>query len=136
MVQMATLESPTLSVILGEGGGGAALSLLPADRVLAADNSWLAPIAPEGGSAILWGTAALAAVLTRHQRITARELKRVGIVDDIVAEYPSASVEKERFLERLTGAIELNLRTLVSEEDASRLEMRERRYRRLGSPSR
>jgi acetyl-CoA carboxylase carboxyl transferase beta subunit len=134
MVRMATLESPTLSVILGEGGGGAALSLLPADRVLAAGNSWLAPIAPEGGSAILWGTATPAAVLARRQRITAGELERFGIVDEVVGEYPSASVEKERFLERLRGAIERNLRTLVSEDDASRLETRERRYRRVGSP--
>lgn len=134
MVRMATLDSPTLSVILGEGGGGAALSLLPADRILAADNSWLAPIAPEGGSAILWGTPDFAAVLTRHQGITARELERFGIVDRVVAEYPTAAMEREQFLERLRGVIELELRELISEDNAERLEMRERRYRRGGSP--
>jgi acetyl-CoA carboxylase alpha subunit len=134
LVSIVTLESPTVSIMLGEGGGGAALSLFPADRVLAAENAWLAPIAPEGASAILWKTKDHAAALTRRQRITARELQGLEIVDRVVPEYPTAAAEKERFLERLSAAIGTELRMLISQECGERLTNRERRYRSVGSP--
>ena len=53
---MATLAVPTLSVLLGQGTGGAALALLPTDRAVAAVHSWLTPLPPEGASVILHDT--------------------------------------------------------------------------------
>src|SRR3712207_9255745 len=49
---LVVLRAPTLSVLLGQGTGGGALALVPADRVLAAANGWLGPLPPEGASAI------------------------------------------------------------------------------------
>jgi len=60
---------PTVAVLLGQGAGGGALAPLPADRVLAAGYAWLAPLAPEGASAIVYRDTAHAAELARpgHQ---------------------------------------------------------------------
>ena len=48
---LVTLDTPTVSVLLGQGSGGPALAMVPADRVLAAQHGWLAPLPPEGASA-------------------------------------------------------------------------------------
>ena len=61
LVTLITLPVPTISVLLGQGTGGAALALLPADRVLAAQHAWLSPLAPEGASVIVYKDAAHAA---------------------------------------------------------------------------
>ncbi|MBF9069464.1 acetyl-CoA carboxylase carboxyltransferase subunit alpha/beta [Streptacidiphilus sp. NEAU-YB345] len=92
--QLVTLPVPTLSLLLGQGTGGAALALLPADRVLATQHAWLAPLPPEGASAILHRTTDRAADLARAQHIGAHDLLRAGTVDRIVAEpdTPSALI--------------------------------------------
>jgi acetyl-CoA carboxylase carboxyl transferase subunit beta len=81
---LVTLPVPTVSVLLGQGTGGGALALLPADRVLAASDAWLAPLAPEGASAIVYRDTAHAAELARAQGIAARDLAAAGAVDVVV----------------------------------------------------
>ncbi len=54
LAELVTLDTPTVSVLLGQGSGGPALAMVPADRVLAALHGWLAPLPPEGGSAIVF----------------------------------------------------------------------------------
>jgi len=80
---LMTLPVPRVSVLLGQGTGGGALALLPADRVLAAPDGWLAPLAPEGASAIVYRDTAHAPQMARSQGITARELAAIGAVDVI-----------------------------------------------------
>ena len=53
LADLVTLDAPTLCLMLGEGNGGGALALLPADRVIAAQHAWLSPLPPEGASAIV-----------------------------------------------------------------------------------
>ena len=53
LADLVTLDAPTLCLMLGEGNGGGALALLPADRVVAAQHAWLSPLPPEGASAIV-----------------------------------------------------------------------------------
>lgn len=84
---MATLEVPSISVLLGEGCGGGALALLPATRVIAAQHAWLSPLLPEGASAIVHGDLRHAADLAEAQGISAFDLKEAGIVHHIVAEH-------------------------------------------------
>ncbi len=102
------LPVPTLSFILGEGTGGAAIALLPADRTICAQHAWLAPLAPEGASAILYRGTSRAPELARSLRITAPDLVACNAVGDIVAEYPDAAVESEDFCRRAGRAIERN----------------------------
>ncbi|CAN5746320.1 carboxyl transferase domain-containing protein [soil metagenome] len=84
LYDLAGLGPPTLAMLLGEGGGGGALALLACDRVIAAEHAWLAPLAPEGASAIVYRTTDRAAELAEAQGLASWELARHGIVDDVV----------------------------------------------------
>ena len=81
---LLTTPSPTVSVLLGQGTGGAALALLPADRTVAAADGWLAPLAPEGASAIMYRDTDHAADLAEQQGIRAADLAAAGVVDEVV----------------------------------------------------
>jgi acetyl-CoA carboxylase carboxyl transferase subunit beta len=83
---MSALEVRTISVLLGQGTGGAALALRPADRVLAAEHAWLAPLPPEGASEILYRRTDEAARIAVDQRIGAADLLADGTVHRVVAE--------------------------------------------------
>lgn len=93
---VALLETPvpTVSVILGQGTGGGALALLPADRVLVAENGWLSPLPPEGAATIVHRDPALAPLLARAQRIGAAHLLADGVVDEVIPEHrdPASAV--------------------------------------------
>jgi acyl-CoA carboxylase subunit beta len=127
---LVTVDTPTLSVLLGQGTGGGALALLPADRTLCAQNAWLAPLPPEGASAIVHRDTAHAPDMAEAQGIRSIDLLRDGVVDAIVPEYPDAADEPVEFATRLAGAIARELQDIAGVENrvASRLE----RYRRLG----
>lgn len=107
-------QAPTLCVMLGEGNGGGALALLPADRVLAAQHAWLTPLPPEGASAIVYGDTTHAPDMARAQQVTAFDLRDVGVVDRIVSERPDAAQEPDAFCARLAAVIEHELGTLAA----------------------
>ncbi len=136
IADLVTLDTPTISVLLGQGTGGGALALLPADRVLAATHGWLAPLPPEGASAIVHRDTEHAAELAAQQRIRSADLLADGIVDRIVPEYPDAAAEPDDFSRRMVAAVAEELR-MLSTQPAERLrEIRHLRYRRLGLPER
>jgi acetyl-CoA carboxylase carboxyl transferase subunit beta len=134
LAELVTLEVPTVSVLLGQGSGGPALAMVPADRVLAAANGWLAPLPPEGASAIVFRDTAHAPELSAAQGIRSADLLRNGIVDAIVAEQPDAADEPAAFTARLSASIAGELHKLRTMPDAERLGMRLHRYRRIGLP--
>ncbi|MFJ3826100.1 carboxyl transferase domain-containing protein [Streptomyces nodosus] len=112
LADLSRLTVPRLSLLLGEGAGGAALALLPADRTLAAEHAWLSPLPPEGASAILYRTTARAAELAQEQRIGAAELLDDGIVHRILAEPVPAGEDRDGFTARLVAALGWELRAL------------------------
>ncbi|MBW0011782.1 carboxyl transferase domain-containing protein [Mycobacterium sp.] len=134
LAELVTLDTPTVSVLLGQGSGGPALAMVPADRVLAALNGWLAPLPPEGASAIVFRDTAHAAELAAAQGIRSAELLASGIVDAIVPEHPDAADEPVEFCRRLSRAIAGELQALRKMPAAERLAARLRRYRRIGLP--
>ncbi|SEF18687.1 carboxyl transferase domain-containing protein [Jiangella alba] len=83
---LPTLAVPSVAVLLGQGAGGAALALLGARRVIATQHAWLAPLPPEGASAIIHRDTGHAPDLTRQQRIGAPQLFAAGIVHHVVPE--------------------------------------------------
>ncbi|WGL52335.1 carboxyl transferase domain-containing protein [Nocardioides sp. BP30] len=101
LAALVTVAAPTLCLMLGEGNGGGALALLPADRVVAAQHAWLSPLPPEGASAIVYGDADHAAELAARQRVLAADLAALGVVDRIVPEQPDAAEEPEAFCRRV-----------------------------------
>ncbi len=134
LADLVTLDTPTLSVLLGQGSGGPALAMVPADRVLAAMHGWLAPLPPEGASAIVYRDIAHAPELAAAQGIRSADLLRNGIVDTVVAERPDAADEPLEFTRRLSNAIAVELHRLRAAPDEARLAARLERYRRIGLP--
>ncbi|WP_309136269.1 carboxyl transferase domain-containing protein [Nocardioides campestrisoli] len=111
---LVTLPAPTLCLMLGEGNGGGALALLPADRVIAAQYAWLSPLPPEGASAIVHRDTEHAPEMARAQGVRALDLKRLGIVDRIVAEHPDAADEPAAFCRRVGAVLEHELIGLLA----------------------
>ena len=132
IADLGTLPVPTLSVLLGQGCGGGALALLPADRVLAAQNAWLTPLPPEGASAIVHGTPEKAPELADAQRIRSADLLRTGAIDRILEEQPDASHEPEAFLRRVARSIETELSSMPPRADSDWMDTRVSRWRSLG----
>ncbi len=124
---LVTLDAPTLCLMLGEGNGGGALALLPADRVVAAQHAWLSPLPPEGASAIVHRDVDHAPEMARAQQVRAIDLHELGIVDRIVAEKPDAADEPEAFCQRVGAVLEYELAALLAAGPGSPAE-RTRRY--------
>ncbi|MDH6575380.1 carboxyl transferase domain-containing protein [Kitasatospora sp. MAP5-34] len=114
VAELSTLPVPVVSLLLGEGTGGAALALLPADRTVAAEHAWLSPLPPEGASVILHRTPDRAPELAEQQRIGAAELLREGIVDRILPEPVAASDDPSDFVRRTVSTIEAELATAAA----------------------
>ena len=132
LAELVTLDAPTLCVLLGQGTGGGALAVMPADRVICAQHSWLSPLPPEGASAILYRETSRAPELAESQRVRSLDLLHDGIVDRIVAEHPDAADEPEEFCLRMSQSIQHELATLARMDAGTRLKSRLERYRRLG----
>ncbi|KMO67733.1 acetyl-coenzyme A carboxylase carboxyl transferase subunits beta/alpha [Mycolicibacterium chlorophenolicum] len=134
LADLVTLDTPTVSVLLGQGSGGPALAMVPADRVLAALHGWLAPLPPEGASAIVYRDVDHAAELAAAQGVRSVDLLANGIVDVVVPEHPDAADEPRAFIERLSATIAAELHALRSVPAEQRLTARFERYRRIGLP--
>lgn len=132
LADLTLLSAPTVCLLLGEGAGGAALALLPADRVLCAQHAWLSPLPPEGASVILHRSSAYAPEVAAVQGVRSADLRRDGVVDRIVPERPDAADEPEQFLRRTAQALDYEIAGLADRDDPERLAARYRRYRGLG----
>ncbi|GAA2899682.1 carboxyl transferase domain-containing protein [Streptomyces mexicanus] len=84
LADLSALRVPRVGLLLGQGAGGAAQALFAADRVVAAEHAWLAPLPPEGASAVVHRDTAHAARIAADQGITAPELHRRGLVHRLV----------------------------------------------------
>jgi acetyl-CoA carboxylase carboxyl transferase subunit beta len=88
-LQMLTgLSVPTVSCVMGQGCGGAALALIPARTVICMENGWVSPLPPEGASVISHRTTDRAAEMSRSQGVTALDLRDAGVVDVVAGERP------------------------------------------------
>jgi acetyl-CoA carboxylase carboxyl transferase subunit beta len=112
LADLVTLDAPVLCLMLGEGNGGGALALLPADRVVAAQHAWLSPLPPEGASAIVHRDTEHAPEMARAQQVRALDLRARGVVDRIIAEHPDAADEPEEFCRRVGAVLEHELAAL------------------------
>ena len=128
LADLATLEAPTLCLMLGEGNGGGALAFLPADRVIAAQHAWLSPLPPEGASAIVHRDTEHAPEMARAQQVSAVELMRRGVVDRIVAEHPDAADEAEAFCHRVGEVLSFELARLRGQDPRTLVRLRPDRF--------
>jgi len=131
--EMFTLNTPIVVVIIGEGGSGGALGIGVGDRVLIMEYAYYSVISPEGCAAILWKDSKKAPQAAETLRLTAQDLIRFKIVDEIIPEpeggahrnYPEAADNlKKALIRNLTFLIEMDLDAL--------LKSRYEKYRRIG----
>ncbi|GAA1137019.1 carboxyl transferase domain-containing protein [Ornithinicoccus hortensis] len=135
LADLSSLPAPTISVLLGQGTGGGALALIPADRVIAAQHGWLSPLPPEGASVILHGNTSHAPELAAAQQVRSLDLLRQGVVDHVVPELPDAAEEPEQFCLRMGAVLRATLFEVLAQDPEQRFADRRTRYRRLGLPT-
>ncbi len=134
LAELVALTAPTVCLLMGQGAGGGALALLPADRVIAAQHAWLSPLPPEGASAIRYRTVDRAQEIAAEQGVRALDLRRHGVVDRIVPERPDAALEPVAFCRRLAAVLAEEIEGLAHKPGPDRVRDRVARYRRLGLP--
>lgn len=127
LADLVALPVPTVSVLLGEGAGGGALALLPADRVVAASGAWLAPLPPEGASLIVFRDTDHADVMARRQGIGAPALAADGFVDTVVDEADPAR-DPEGFARAIGDAIVVAVADALTVPTADRVTTRGARF--------
>ncbi|GGO28212.1 acetyl-CoA carboxylase carboxyltransferase subunit alpha [Micromonospora parathelypteridis] len=134
ILTLTVLPTPVLAVITGEGGSGGALALAVADRVLMLENAVYSVISPEGCAAILWPDRSAAPQAARALRLTAPDLCRLGVVDEVVPE-PSTAAHDDpaETAHRLRAALLTNLLPLLDVPPAMLVRLRRQRFRRFGA---
>lgn len=122
------LGVPLVSVIIGEGGSGGAIAIATANAVLMLEHSIYSVISPEGAASILWRDAARAKDAASAMRITAQDLKKLGIIDDIIAEpLGGAHRGREQVFAAADDAIARSLRAFAAmPADALRMQRRDK----------
>lgn len=121
LAELLALRTPTVSLLLGQGAGGGALALLPADRILAAQHGWLSPLPPEGASAIIYRDIVHAPEMVSAQNIRSTDLLADGIVHAVIPEHPDAADEPDQFCERVGRTLRAALVSALRETSEQRL---------------
>ncbi len=132
--EMARLTVPIMAVVTGEGGSGGALALGVADRVFMLEHAIYSVISPEGCAAILWGDSSKSADAAMALRMTAPELQRLHIIDDIIGE-PLGGAHRDvtGTAERLSDSLETHFLQLTKLSIPELLKGREAKFRKLGA---
>jgi acetyl-CoA carboxylase carboxyl transferase subunit alpha len=129
----STARVPIVATIIGEGGSGGALALAIADHVIMLENSTYSVASPEGCAAILWSDSSKAEEAAARLKLTADDLRRFGIVDEIVPE-PLGGAHRNagEVVARTLRSVDATLARLTELPKERLLEERYRKYRRLG----
>jgi acetyl-CoA carboxylase carboxyl transferase subunit alpha len=131
--EMARLKVPIIVTITGEGGSGGALAIGVGDVTNILENGIYSVISPEGCAAILWKDAALAPQAASNLKLTALELKNLGIVDRIVPEPKGGAHEDwDEAATHLAEALKESLAEVDSMTDSDRVARRYQRFRKMG----
>jgi acetyl-CoA carboxylase carboxyl transferase subunit alpha len=133
LLVMATLKVPIVSVVIGEGGSGGALAIGVADRLLMLQHAVYSVISPEGCAAILWDNQSKAPEAAEALKMTADDLKNLGVIDDIIPEpVGGAHRDPAAMCDAVKKAIETHLTALLELPLDELLRQRYKKYRHIG----
>jgi acetyl-CoA carboxylase carboxyl transferase subunit alpha len=133
LLEMARLRVPIVVVIIGEGASGGALGLGVGDRVLMMENSWYSVISPESCSSILWRSWDYKEQAAEALQLTAPDLKKQGIIDEIIPEpLGGAHRNPEQAARVLKDTILLELKALAKIKPEKLLERRIEKFSAMG----
>ena len=129
LMTMMSLDTPVITVLIGEGGSGGALALSVADRVWMLEHAVYSVISPEGCASILWKDAGKADEAAQSLKLTAKDALELGIIERIL---PENALGNTAFYTLLADLLEKELAELQTQPDL--LERRYARFRALGDP--
>ncbi|MBK6909887.1 MAG: acetyl-CoA carboxylase carboxyltransferase subunit alpha [bacterium] len=133
LYEMARLQVPILTFVIGEGGSGGALAISIADRIFMLEYSIYSVISPEGCASILYRDAGQAPQAAEALKLTADDLLELKIIDGIIPEPAGGAHENyDEIASRLKERIQATLPELLSESPEKLLEARHRKYERIG----
>jgi acetyl-CoA carboxylase carboxyl transferase subunit alpha len=131
---MTMLRTPVLSIVIGEGGSGGALAIGIGDRILMLEYSIYSVITPEGCAAILWKDSRKKETAAESLKLTAGDLYRLGVVDEIVKEpLGGAHRDARGMAERLKEVVEQHFRELEKLAVEELLKIRYEKFRKIGN---
>lgn len=133
LMEMARLPAPIVVTVTGEGGSGGALAIAVGDRILMLENSIYSVISPEGCASITWRDGQKAEAAAEALKITAQDLVKLGIVDQMVPEPTGgAHTDPEKMAQTLDGVLEKALLEVQRLPIPELLEKRYQKFRRMG----
>jgi len=133
LYEMSQIRVPIIVSITGEGGSGGALALSVGDRLLMQENAIYAVISPEGCASILWRDAGKAPLAAEAMKVTAQDLYKLRVIDEIVKEpLGGAHRDHKRAASILKRVIRRHLADLVQKDPEELLEERHRKWRGMG----
>jgi acetyl-CoA carboxylase carboxyl transferase subunit alpha len=133
LYEMVSLRVPIIVSVIGEGGSGGALAISVGDRILMLENAIYAVISPEGCASILWRDSAKAPNAAAALRLTAHELLKLGVIDEVVKE-PIGGAHRDPKVAAniLRRAIRRHLKELLHKNPYTLLKERFEKYRKIG----
>ncbi len=131
--QCLRVKAPIISVVIGEGGSGGAIALATANRVLMLEHSIYSVISPEGCASILWRSADKVKEATEALKLTAQDLRKLGVIDEIIAE-PLGGAHRDPLaaIERVGDAILKHLKELLPLSGEELKKRRTDKFLRMG----
>ena len=134
LYEMSGLTVPVIAVITGEGNSGGALALAVADRVLMLENAVYAILSPEGFASILYKDASRAGEAAGVMKMTAPELRTLGVIDGIIPEpQGGAHTDPQRVMQAVDEAIYAQLTALMQLQGKALAEQRVQKFRRMSA---
>lgn len=133
LFEMAGLKVPIICIVTGEGGSGGALALGIGDRIYMLENSTYSVITPEGAASILWKDASLAKQAAEALKITAPDLKDLGIIDEIIPEVRGgAHRDVESQAEAIDKVLKKALKELIHKQPETLIKDRYEKFKKMG----
>jgi len=131
--EMSQITVPIIAIVIGEGGSGGALGIGVADRVCVLENAYYSVISPEGCAAILWKDGAKAPEAAEALKLTAQDLLKTDIIDEVVLEpLGGAHHDPQKTAENIKESINKNLKALKALDKDELLKLRYKKYRDMG----
>lgn len=133
LFQMMSMKVPIISVVIGEGGSGGALALGVSDRILMLENSIYSILSPEGFSSILWKDSKRASEAAEVMKLTASDLKEIGVIDGIISEAIGGAHKNSKIvMENVKSSLIKELYQIMKLDTEAMLNERYEKFRKIG----
>ncbi|MEI8295517.1 MAG: acetyl-CoA carboxylase carboxyltransferase subunit alpha [Alphaproteobacteria bacterium] len=127
------IRVPLISILIGEGGSGGAIALAAANAILMLEHSTYSVISPEGCASILWRTSSKAAEAANALKLTAEDLLKLGVIDQIIPEpIGGAHRHPKQVIDAVGKALDKTLQSLINKDGAKLLSMRRDKFLAMG----